>query len=129
MVTIINGEIVQDTDPRARAYRERQNNANRPQTNSRRSHENASQSNQRFQDGGQNNANSPFTDINNYLLRVGIPRFTLAGNVVEPVFLIAALIVVIFAGIPGLLLMAIVYFFIFSSGAGNRDPNLRQGVM
>ena len=128
MVTIINGEIVQDNDPRARAYRERQDNANRPQINSRRSNENASQSNQRFQDGRQNYANSPFTDINNYLLRAGIPRFTLAGNVVEPVFLIAALIVVILAGLPGLLLMAIVYF-VFSSGAENRDPNLRQGVM
>jgi hypothetical protein len=128
MVTIINGEIVPDNDPRAKAYRERRNNANRPQTYSTTSNESSSRSSQRFQGGGGNNANSPFTDINNYLLRVGIPRFTLAGNVVEPVFLIAAVIVVIFVGLPGLLLMAIVYF-VFSSGLGNRDPNQRQGVM
>jgi hypothetical protein len=128
MVTIINGEIVPDHDPRAKAYRERRNNTSRAQTNARTSNENTSRTTHQFQDGGQNNANSPFTEINNYLLRVGIPRFTLAGNVVEPIFLIAALVMVIFVGLPGLVLMAIVYF-VYTSSLRNAGPNQRQGVM
>lgn len=126
MVTIINGEIVPDSDPRAKAYRERRNNTNRAQTRTTTSNETASRSRQPNQDGGQGNNNSPFTEINNQLLRLGIPRFTLAGNVVEPVFLVAALIAVLFVGLPGLLMIAVVYF-IFSSGFGN--ANQRHGAM
>jgi hypothetical protein len=125
MVTIINGEIVPDNDPRAKAYRERRSNTNRGQTNARTANENAP----RIQDGGQNNANSPFTEMNNYLIRVGIPRFTLAGTVVEPIILIAALVALILFGLPGLVLMAIGYFVFSSAGLGNPGPNQRQGVM
>ena len=129
MVTIINGEIVPDSDPRAKAYRERKNNTNRAQTNSRSSSEYGPRTTQQIQDGGpQNNANSPFTDINNYLLRVGIPRFSLGGTVIEPIILIAAILVIMFIGLPGLILMAIIYF-VFSSGLGNAGPGQRQGVM
>ena len=60
---------------------------------------------------------------------LGIPRFSLAGRVVEPVFLIAALVVLIFFGLPGLILMAVVYFVVTSSGFENAGVNARQGAM
>lgn len=133
MVTIINGEIVPDNDPRAKAYRERKSNTNRQESTSRTANENARTNGRGTQYGRQDNVNnnnqaSPFTEINNYLLRVGIPRFTLAGTVVEPIILIAALLVLVFFGLPGLILMAIAYF-VFSSGLGNSGVNQRQGRM
>lgn len=128
MVTIINGEIVPDSDPRAKAYRERRNNSSPGQSSTRAVYQNYNRDNQGIQDGGQNNDNSPFTEINNYLRRLGIPQFTLAGRVIEPVVLIGALLVVLFFGLPGLLLMGVIYF-VLSSGMGNSGVNQRQRVM
>ena len=132
MVTIINGEIVPDNDPRAKAYRERKNNTNRSQENAGTSNSNTAWRTQPVQDGGQvrrqDNGNSPFTGINNYLLNVGVPRFTVAGTVVEPVVLVGLLVMLIFVGLRGLIFIALIYF-VFSASQRNRGANQRQGVM
>ena len=132
MVTIINGEIVPDSDPRAKAYRERKNNANRAQANTGTSNESRPWRTQPVQDGGQgreqDNANSPFTAINNYLLNVGVPRFTVGGRMVEPVVLVGLLLILIFVGFRGLMIAALIYF-VFSSSQRNRGAIQRQGLM
>ena len=120
MVTIINGEIVPDNDPRAKAYRERKSNQNsQSQTRNRSTNQNAT-TDREIQNGGRNDRNSPVTEINNYLVNAGMPRLNMGGTVIQPIFLIAALLVIIFMGPSGILIIGIGYFlYVQSQRAGH----------
>ena len=102
MVTIINGEIVQDNDPRAQEFRNR----------GRRQQE---QQHQRTQ--GSQNQNYPpvqrggsiFDQLNDRLISAGFPRWNLGQNVVEPITSVALILAVVLFGFQGLLLVGVLW--------------------
>ena len=102
MVTIINGEIVQDNDPRAQEFRNR----------GRRQQE---QQHQRTQ--GSQNQNYPpvqqggsiFDQLNDRLISAGFPRWNLGQNVVEPIVSVALILAVVLFGFQGLLLVGVLW--------------------
>lgn len=122
MVTIINGEIVPDDDPRAQAYRQRRNNASRRDTSERATSfrgQTSEQGDTRNPNtnnvqgaGARGTANSMFYNVNNRLLDAGLPRLTVAGRVIEPLILIGVVLGVIFLGLRGLALIGVVYFLL-----------------
>jgi len=113
MVTIIDGEIVQDDDPRAQAYKQR----NRWQENSP-----PSQREQNFDPGrmrarpqvgpGGIGGGSIIDQVNNKLLSAGFPRWNLGQNVIEPIVSVALLLALIFFGVKGLLMVGVVWFLL-----------------
>ena len=115
MVTIINGEIVQDDDPRAHAYRER----NRRE--SQRTEQPAGQPHYmgRSQPAGEAPAGGlgVFSELNTRLLNAGFPRWNVGQNVVEPVASVALILALIFFGLRGVLLVGLVWFLIRQSQA------------
>ena len=122
MVTIINGEIVPDNDPRAQAYWQRKNNSSARETTEGEPRQ-TSPRNQTSRSGQRNGTNvqnggSMFYDVNNRLLEAGIPRLTFAGRVFEPLVLIGIMLAVIFLGLRGLMLIGLIYFLINYAGGG-----------
>jgi len=118
MVKIINGEVVPDNDPRAQEWTRRQNtpsySQNNTNTNTRARTSNIGNSNTGSNSSQQNTGGgaqqSPLVDVNNRLRGLGVPNFQLAGQVVEPVFTVAALLALVFWGFPGLLIVAVVWY-------------------
>nr|XP_004210717.1 protein FAM241B-like [Hydra vulgaris] len=100
MVKIINGEIVQDDDPRAKAWVQKKNSSQRLSSNNYNRHQETSIGER-----------SPVDEINNRLRGFGIPNLTLAGHIVEPVFLIAAVVALVMWGFIGLLVVALIWYF------------------
>ena len=127
MVKIINGEIVQDDDPRAvewaRLQSQRQSVTQRRQ-----------QTGQGMQGQGQGMGlfgglqgafgsgqgrqepqpaqaqQSPFQGINEKLAGMGIPRWNIGQNVVEPLFSVIFVLALIFYGVRGLLMAGLLWF-------------------
>lgn len=114
MVKIIDGEIVQDDDPRAIEWerRQRQNYGwNDPRL--RGSQAPPSQNNQ-FPPGGghqgQIQGQSPFQGINEKLAQFGLRPWRIGENVVEPVFTVALILALVFYGLPGVVIVAVIWY-------------------
>lgn len=105
MVTIINGEIVQDNDPRAQEFRNRER---RPEQSRGQSQQQGTyrQSPQRQQGG------SIFDQLNLRLLDAGFPRWNLGQNVVEPIVSVALILALLLFGFRGFILVGVVWFFL-----------------
>lgn len=108
MVTIINGEIVQDNDPRAQEFR---NRGRRQEQQQRRPQQQwpHSQNPPHEQQGG-----SIFDQLNNRLISAGFPRWNLGQNVVEPIVSVALILALVLFGIQGVLLVGVVWFIMQS---------------
>lgn len=108
MVTIINGEIVADSDPRAQEYRNRGRRQERQQGQSQQqqltygTHD--QQQNPNGQEGGL------FTQLNNRLLTAGFPRWNLGQYVVEPIMSVSLILALVLFGLRGVLLVGVVWF-------------------
>ena len=109
MVTIINGEIVQDNDPRAQEFRNRGRRQEQQQRQPQQqwSH---SQNPPHEQQGG-----SIFDQLNNRLISAGFPRWNLGQNVVEPIVSVALILALVLFGIQGVLLVGVVWFIMQQS--------------
>ena len=108
MVTIINGEIVQDNDPRAQEFRNRGRRQERQQQHSQQqwTHE----QNPPAQQGG-----SIFDQLNNRLLTAGFPRWNLGQNIVEPIVSVALILALVLFGFQGVLLVGVLWFIMQQS--------------
>ncbi|EDO33771.1 predicted protein [Nematostella vectensis] len=110
MVTIIDGEIVQDDDPRAQAYKNRNR---RPENSSSQGSFHQTQRNGRAPPGpGGLGAGSMFDQFNNKLIELGFPRWNIGDNVVEPIVSVALLLALVFFGIKGVLMVAVVCYLL-----------------
>ncbi|KAH3873006.1 protein FAM241B-like [Dreissena polymorpha] len=106
MVRILkNGEIVDDSDPRAQHGSPRQQ-----QNTGRVQHE-------RMQEGGHF---SVFDEFNTRLAGYGVPRFNIGSHTVEPIVLIGFIVAGLLFGLPGLLLVAMLFVIskLSTSGGG-----------
>ncbi|XP_066915125.1 protein FAM241B-like [Clytia hemisphaerica] len=112
MVKIINGEIVPDDDPRAQRFTQQQQRNNQPFPNAwqRAGNQGNQAQPNRQQQQQQQQQPSPLTEINNRLRGFGINDVNIQGNVIEPIFLVAAVLALVFYGFPGLLIVAVVWF-------------------
>ncbi|XP_057308932.1 protein FAM241B-like [Hydractinia symbiolongicarpus] len=105
MVKIIGGEVVQDDDPRAIEWERRQNRTaqgglGRP-----------TDTVHNFAQGVRQDPNQPpLVAINNRLRGFGIPDFNVGGHVIEPLFSVAGVLALVFWGLPGLLIVAVVWY-------------------
>jgi len=110
MVKIVAGEIVADDDPRARHLNPRQGANNQPLPNTWHRAPAGTNSNGA---GNQQQPEqpSPLTEINNRLRAFGINDLHLQGYCIEPIFLVLAVLGLVFYGLPGLLIVAVVWFF------------------
>lgn len=106
MVTIINGEIVQDNDPRAQEFR----NRGRRQERQQQQQWNQNAPVQQGQGGG-----SIFDQLNNRLISAGFPRWNLGQNIVEPIVSVALIIALVLFGIQGVLLVGVAWFIMQQS--------------
>ena len=62
---------------------------------------------------------SIFTEVNQKLRETGIPSWNIGPYVVEPIVSVAAVIAVLFFGLPGLLIVAALFFVsVWSQGQG-----------
>ena len=109
MVTIINGEIVQDNDPRAQEFRNRGRRQEQPQQQQQWSHGTQSR-NPPGQEGG-----SIFDQLNNRLVSAGFPRWNLGQNVVEPIVSVALILALVLFGLQGVLLVGVAWFIMQQS--------------
>lgn len=117
MVTIIDGEIVQDDDPRAQAYKQR----NRRQESSNQSQTQQSfdptRTRQRPQVGpGGIGGGSIIDQFNNRLIAAGFPRWNLGQNVVEPIVSVMLILALVFFGLKGVLMVGVVWFLLNQAG-------------
>lgn len=119
MVKIINGEIVQDDDPRAQEWTRQQQRRNNPQPQQYQSSYNRNFGNQRSDNQQNIQPNSPVVEINNRLRQLGVPNFNLGGQVVEPIFTVAAIIGVLFFGFPALLVVGLFWYFSTGQNIGS----------
>ena len=111
MVTIINGEIVQDNDPRAQEFRNRGRRQERQQQQSQQQWTHGShEQNPPVQQGG-----SVFDQLNNRLLNAGFPRWNLGQNVVEPIMSVSLILALVLFGFRGVLLVAVLWFIMQQS--------------
>ena len=109
MVTIINGEIVQDNDPRAQEFR---NRGRRQEQQPRQPQQQWTHSqNPPHEQGG----GSIFDQLNNRLISAGFPRWNLGQNVVEPIVSVALILALVLFGIQGVLLVGVVWFIMQQS--------------
>lgn len=104
MVTIINGEIVPDNDPRAQEFR------NRGRRQERQQQWPHSQNPPHEQLG-----RSIFDQLNNRLVSAGFPRWNLGQYVVEPIVSVALILALVLFGIQGVLLVGVVWFIMQQS--------------
>lgn len=109
MVTIINGEIVQDNDPRAQEFRNRGRRQEQQQQQQQWNYGSQSQ-NPPVQQGG-----SIFDQLNNRLISAGFPRWNLGQNVVEPIVSVALILALVLFGIQGVLLVGVAWFIMQQS--------------
>ncbi|KXJ09579.1 uncharacterized protein FAM241B [Exaiptasia diaphana] len=117
MVTIIDGEIVQDDDPRAQAYKQR-NRRPEPTTQSQTEQTfDSTRMRQRPQVGpGGIGGGSIIDQFNNKLLAAGFPRWNLGQNVVEPIVSVMLILALVFFGLKGVLMVGLVWFFLNQAG-------------
>ena len=108
MVKIIAGEIVQDDDPRVQQLKNQQQRNNRPLPNTwnrggdeGNAHSAPQQRQQQLQ---------PFDAVNDKLRQFGINDLNFQGHVIEPVFMVAAVLCLVFYGVPGLLVVAVIWY-------------------
>ncbi|XP_029464925.1 uncharacterized protein FAM241B [Rhinatrema bivittatum] len=108
MVRILaNGEIVQDDDPRVRAAQHRDGTHRQGIFNTA---QNAGPPPQQPQEpGGRAEGRSPFWELNQQLVNLGFPRWSLGNRVVEPVMSILLLLLIMMLGVRGLLLVGLIY--------------------
>ena len=113
MVTIIDGEIVQDNDPRAQAYRQRgrqQQQSDQPR--------NRQQAQNNMAPGvGGIGTGSIFDQLNNKLIAAGFPRWNLGQHVVEPIHSAALILALFFFGLRGILFVGLIWFLLKQSQA------------
>lgn len=109
MVTIINGEIVQDNDPRAQEFRNR--GRRQEQQQRRPQHQWPHSQNPPHEQLGR----SIFDQLNNRLISAGFPRWNLGQNVVEPIVSVALILALVLFGIQGVLLVGVVWFIMQQS--------------
>jgi len=110
MVTIINGEIVQDNDPRAQEFRNRGRRQEQQQRGHQQQQWSHSQTSPQENQGG-----SIFDQLNNRLISAGFPRWNLGQNVVEPIASVALILALVLFGIQGVLLVGVVWFIMQQS--------------
>ena len=106
MVTIINGEIVQDNDPRAQEFRNRGRRQQEQQHQRTRGSQN--QNYPPVQQGG-----SIFDQLNDRLISAGFPRWNLGQNVVEPIVSVALILALVLAS-------KVCYWWAFSGSSCNK---------
>ena len=125
---IIDGEIVQDDDPRAVEW-ERRQRQNQGWNDPRLRGGNGAQQgtgggppyNNAFarmgyapQGGvgqqGQFQGQSPFQGINQKLSELGLRPWNIGDNVVEPIFIVALILALVFYGFPGLVVVGVIWF-------------------
>lgn len=129
MVKIIDGEIVQDDDPRAIEW-ERRQRQNQGYSDPRlRNNQNEQQQQQGSMGafgglfgGGmgragapgaghqQGQGQSPFDGINQRLSEFGLRPWNIGGNVVEPIVTVALILALVFYGLRGVMVVAIVWY-------------------
>ena len=110
MVTIINGEIVQDNDPRAQEFRNRGRRQERQQERSQQQRTYGPNEENPPQQGG-----SIFDQLNNRLLAAGVPRWNLGQNIVEPIVSVALILALVLFGFQGILLVGVLWFIMQQS--------------
>ena len=113
MVTIIDGEIVQDNDPRAQAYRQR----GRQQQQSSNQMRNSYQAQNMAPGVGGMGTGSIFDQLNNKLLTAGFPRWSIGQNVIEPIHSVALILALLFFGLRGILFIGLIWFLLKQSQA------------
>ena len=107
MVTIINGEIIQDDDPRAQAFRQR----GRRQEQQYEQPEQWPHGSEGRNPPAEGAGGTVFDQLNNRLLATGFPRWNLGQNVVEPIVSVALIFALVFFGVRGVLLVGVAWFF------------------
>ena len=112
MVKIIAGEIVSDDDIRAQRFDQRQRN-NQPFPNvwQRGGGGQSNQYQQQQSPPAGEGAPGPLTEINNRLRGFGIGNQFIQGRLIEPVFQVAAVLALVFYGIPGIIVVGLIWFF------------------
>lgn len=127
MVKIIDGEIVQDDDPRAIEWekQQRQNHGwsdprlragfNQQQQHGAETQNRPDTGTGMFGLGGMMGGqgqpgNSTFQGINQKLSEMGLRPWNIGGYVVKPVFTIALVIAALFYGVRGMLIVAIIWY-------------------
>ena len=134
MVKIIDGEIVQDDDPRAIEWERRQRQSqgyNDPRLRNNQYWQQQQQGPQEQQGsmgafGGQfgrgmgragapgtnqqGHGQSPFDGINQRLSEFGFRPWNIGGNVVEPIVTVALILALMFYGFRGVIVVAIVWY-------------------
>ena len=128
MVKIIDGEIVQDDDPRAIEWERRQRQSqgwndsrlrgdhrNQQETTGSPSFASAfGRMGNPPSGGGQNSqmeGRSPFQEINEKLSGLGLRPWSIGDYVVEPIFTVALILAFVLYGFPGLAVVGIIWFF------------------
>ncbi|XP_055517775.1 protein FAM241B-like [Leucoraja erinacea] len=108
MVRILaNGDIVQDDDPRVRKVPPRREELNRGRQGFTRNADNTNQPHM----GPVNQGQSLFADANQRLINMGFPRWNLGNQVIEPVMSVIAVLMLMFFGMRGLVLIGGLYLF------------------
>jgi hypothetical protein len=118
MVTIIDGEIVQDNDPRAQAYKQRHRrpeSSNEQRGNGDQGSFN-SRTRQRANAPGGLGAGSILDQLNNKLISAGFPRWNLGQNVVEPIVSIVLILALVMFGLKGILIVGFIWFMLKQTG-------------
>ncbi|XP_039273263.2 protein FAM241B-like [Styela clava] len=132
MVRILaNGDVVQDDDPR---LQQRTNTGTRYGTiNSQDSGYDEQQSAGGAGDampyhGGQahyQEGPTLFDTWNQKLIDIGIPRWNIGNNTIEPLMTVMFLLVMLIFGLPGLMFLGLLYLIIRISNRNNTMPNNR----
>ena len=125
MVKIIDGEIVQDDDPRAIEWERRQRSNqgwSDPRLRAGSGGQQMTAGNPSYNDtfarmgvpsrgGGQGGqAQSPFQGINEKLSEFGLRPWSIGDYVVEPVFTVALILALVLYGFPGVIVVGVIWF-------------------
>ncbi|XP_031553322.1 protein FAM241B-like [Actinia tenebrosa] len=112
MVTIINGEIVQDNDPRAQAYKQRNRRPESLTEQGVQGGPNSFSTRQRPNGPSVLGQGSMLDQLNNKLLDAGFPRWNLGQNVVQPIVSVILLLALLLFGLKGLLIVGFIWFML-----------------
>lgn len=115
MVTIINGEIVQDNDPRAQAYKQRNRRPESSNEQGGRVDQSSFSTRQRPNGPSVLGQGSMLDQVNNKLLEAGFPRWNLGQNVVEPIVSVILILALLLFGFKGLLIVGFIWFMLRQS--------------
>ena len=78
--------------------------------------------------GTGNGVSTFFTNLNERLLAAGLPRWNIGPYPVEPIVSVAAVLAVMFLGLSGFLIVALLFFLSNMGGANNSTrPTSTQG--